>query len=351
MRKSAEYDLVALEDDLKFFPQYKAVFLYRLSLPPTALAALQKIEGTLDESRMIRLNAEAERTKNYSRAADLYFGGASDSADSFSHKLMRWTARHLGTRRFFLAARRSCRCSAWNHRQSGRLSRADNPRSHDRIQTIPSLALLALLVPFRSSESVRAPPSPPFSLRSAADRAQHRDRLAGYRSLARESAVALGLTRCATAQNLFADRLALHSRRNKNKRRHQHRNSHARRAHRRGRTRRADFKRIESQRSRHHSAGCDSGRHSRVARAMVVRFARPRFDSKRIAFVMIAATAILRAGIPACHPINIGKQERLPSNSERSEMRNDVDYGMAIASINPATGELTKVSTRIPTAN
>ena len=49
------------------------MFLYRLDLPPRASAALQSLEGTLDENRMIRLNAEAERTKSYARAADLYF--------------------------------------------------------------------------------------------------------------------------------------------------------------------------------------------------------------------------------------------------------------------------------------
>src|SRR6266480_1025349 len=70
--KIGENDLVVLEDDLQFFPQYKAVFLYRLTLPPKVLAILRTIEGTLDENRMIKLNAEAERTKNYARAADLY---------------------------------------------------------------------------------------------------------------------------------------------------------------------------------------------------------------------------------------------------------------------------------------
>src|SRR5216110_1309743 len=69
--KIGEYDLVTLEDDLQFFPCYNAVFLYRLSLPTPAVAALRKLEGTLDETRMIRLNAEAERTRNYARAANL----------------------------------------------------------------------------------------------------------------------------------------------------------------------------------------------------------------------------------------------------------------------------------------
>ncbi|HEX8491022.1 MAG TPA: glycine betaine ABC transporter substrate-binding protein, partial [Chthoniobacterales bacterium] len=98
--KIGENDLVVLEDDLQFFPQYKAVFLYRLTLPPNAVAVLRKLEGTLDGKRMIKLNAEAERTKNYARAADLYFtdGASSQSTtigESFSHKLWRWTARHL----------------------------------------------------------------------------------------------------------------------------------------------------------------------------------------------------------------------------------------------------------------
>ncbi len=57
--KIAENDLIALEDDLHFFPQYEAVFLYRLSLAPRALAALRQLEGTLDEARMIRLNARS----------------------------------------------------------------------------------------------------------------------------------------------------------------------------------------------------------------------------------------------------------------------------------------------------
>ena len=48
--KIGENDLVALEDDLHFFPQYKAVFLYRLDVPPAALSAVRKLEGTIDES-------------------------------------------------------------------------------------------------------------------------------------------------------------------------------------------------------------------------------------------------------------------------------------------------------------
>src|SRR6266487_3983630 len=62
--KIAEYDLVVLEDDVGFFPKYEAVFLFQMSMRKEAIAALRKLEGTLDEARMIQLNAEAERTKN-----------------------------------------------------------------------------------------------------------------------------------------------------------------------------------------------------------------------------------------------------------------------------------------------
>jgi osmoprotectant transport system permease protein len=150
--KIGENDLVVLEDDLQFFPQYKAVFLYRLTLPPKAISVLRKLEGTLDEARMIRLNAEAERTKNYARAADLYFQNSASAqplrtGETFTHKLVRWTTRHLELAGISLllsiivgiplgiAASRG-----------GALGQAILAVT-GAVQTIPSLALLALLVP------------------------------------------------------------------------------------------------------------------------------------------------------------------------------------------------------------
>src|SRR6266436_6561180 len=97
--KIEQNDLFVLEDDLHFFPKYEAVFLFRSSTRADAIAAMRRLEGTLDATRMIRLNAEAERTKNYTRAADLYFEGSARSPnslnDSFPRKLSRWTLRHL----------------------------------------------------------------------------------------------------------------------------------------------------------------------------------------------------------------------------------------------------------------
>jgi osmoprotectant transport system permease protein len=159
--KIAEYDLVALEDDEHFFPQYKAVFLYRLNLPTAAIKSLQSLAGTLDEHRMIRLNAEAELTKNYARAAELYFqgpegrasarpgtiGSSSLQMESFLHKLMRWSARHLELAGFslVLAILVGVPLGIWASR-GGAIGHAILAFV-GIVQTIPSLALLALLVP------------------------------------------------------------------------------------------------------------------------------------------------------------------------------------------------------------
>lgn len=55
--------LRVLTDDRAYFPRYDAVVLYRLDVPtrwPQAWAALQKLEGRIDERAMIAMNARAE---------------------------------------------------------------------------------------------------------------------------------------------------------------------------------------------------------------------------------------------------------------------------------------------------
>lgn len=59
----AALDLTVLADDGQFFPRYDAVLLYRLDLPqrhPRAWAALQTLRGRIDENAMIAMNAQAE---------------------------------------------------------------------------------------------------------------------------------------------------------------------------------------------------------------------------------------------------------------------------------------------------
>ncbi len=59
----ADLGLVTLQDDENYFPRYDAVLLYRADLPTRAPQAWQKIaalEGRIDVTRMIAMNAQAE---------------------------------------------------------------------------------------------------------------------------------------------------------------------------------------------------------------------------------------------------------------------------------------------------
>ena len=148
--KISEHQLIALEDDLRFFPQYKAVFLYRLDLPQNVIAGLRSLEGTINEKRMIELNAAAERLKNYARAADLYFSESTSSGsgeESFPHKLWRWTARHLQLAGSSLLLAVAIGIPLGIAASRGGVIGHVILGFAGAVQTIPSLALLALLVP------------------------------------------------------------------------------------------------------------------------------------------------------------------------------------------------------------
>ena len=149
--KIEQNDLLVLEDDLQFFPKYEAVFLFRSSTRADAIAALRRLESTLDETRMIRLNAEAERTKNYARAAGLYFERSPRSItalnDSFPRKLARWTLRHLQLAGFSLLLSIVVGIPLGIVASRGGAVGQVILGFAGVVQTIPSLALLALLVP------------------------------------------------------------------------------------------------------------------------------------------------------------------------------------------------------------
>ena len=110
------------------------------------------MEGTLNERRMIQLNAEAERTKNYARAADLYFRDSSSPqtrsiGESFAHKLWRWTSRHLELAGISLLLSILVGVPLGIAASRGGALGQVILSVTGAIQTIPSLALLALLVP------------------------------------------------------------------------------------------------------------------------------------------------------------------------------------------------------------
>jgi osmoprotectant transport system permease protein len=149
--KIGQNDLVLLQDDLEFFPKYKAVFLYRLALPPKAIAGLRSLEGSLNENQMIRLNGEAERAKNYATAAKLYFGESSATQgradESFPDKMVRWTSRHIELAGISLLFSILVGIPLGILASRGGITGHFILAATGVVQTIPSLALLALLVP------------------------------------------------------------------------------------------------------------------------------------------------------------------------------------------------------------
>jgi len=59
----ADLGLVVLEDDRRHFPRYDAVWVYRLDLAerlPGAMEALRRLTGVIDERDMVRMNAAVE---------------------------------------------------------------------------------------------------------------------------------------------------------------------------------------------------------------------------------------------------------------------------------------------------
>lgn len=75
--KIARYGIRVLDDDRRYFPRYDAVLFYRIDLPkrfPQAWAGILNLGGSIDEARMIALNAAVEIDgRTFAEAARTYF--------------------------------------------------------------------------------------------------------------------------------------------------------------------------------------------------------------------------------------------------------------------------------------
>lgn len=143
-----QFDLTVLKDDLGFFPKYRAVYLYRIGLSPKAVDALNSLGGKIDEPLMIKMNVYAAKKQDYANAAAILFKQeGSVAAPNMWRSIGENTVRHLelvGISMGFailigipLGIRASRR--GWFSQLI--------MSSTGVVQTIPSLALLALLVP------------------------------------------------------------------------------------------------------------------------------------------------------------------------------------------------------------
>lgn len=145
--------LVLLEDDLDYFPEYRAAFFARGDLAPDAVAILNLLAGRIDDARMRALNLAAlapgtsipEVASGFLADEGLVPAGA--STIRLLPQLWRNTARHLKLTfiALGLAAVTGVGLAALVHRQR---AVADGfLHLTGLVQTIPSIALLALLIP------------------------------------------------------------------------------------------------------------------------------------------------------------------------------------------------------------
>jgi osmoprotectant transport system substrate-binding protein/osmoprotectant transport system permease protein len=160
--KIAKYKLRVLAADRHFFPDYGAVLVYRLDVPqrfPAAWAALQELQGKISAEAMVAMNAQAElegqgfadiAARYLARSGAAQAGGRSRVgflALLFGNDFWRLTRQHLLLVFVSLAAAVivGIPLGVW----AARSPRVAQPILSlvGLIQTIPSLALLAFLIP------------------------------------------------------------------------------------------------------------------------------------------------------------------------------------------------------------
>jgi osmoprotectant transport system permease protein len=147
------YDLKVLEDDLGYFPEYLAAPLVRTDLPDSVLTAIDSLAGRIDAARMQAMNAEvvfAERSFASVANEFLVAEGLSEvrsDTDSFLRALGRNTLQHLKlTVTALLGAVLFGIGLSLLVFRNAMLSRAVTYFC-GLLQTVPSIALLALLIP------------------------------------------------------------------------------------------------------------------------------------------------------------------------------------------------------------
>ncbi|MGH8739819.1 MAG: glycine betaine ABC transporter substrate-binding protein [Burkholderiales bacterium] len=161
--KIERYRITVLADDRNFFPSYAAVLLHGLGAPqrfPEAFAAFRKLEGTLDNRTMVRLNARAEIDKlPFAQVAAEHLGGSAKGARSlwsavFAPDFGRLMGEHLGLVFGSLAVATLAGIPLGIAAARYRLLAQPLLAATGLIQTIPSLALLAFLIPLTGAIGV-----------------------------------------------------------------------------------------------------------------------------------------------------------------------------------------------------
>jgi len=150
--------LRVLEDDLHHFPDYRAVLLVRSDLErrvPGAGAALEQLRGAIDARTMIALNArarldhvpESRVAADFLRSAAGGRGGTERSEPGWARRVVARLGEHLTLVAIALGLSLGVAVPlgvlAARHRRTGQVVLA----AVGVVQTIPSLALLVLMIP------------------------------------------------------------------------------------------------------------------------------------------------------------------------------------------------------------
>jgi osmoprotectant transport system permease protein len=161
--KIERYAIVALDDDRKFFPPYDAVLLYRTDTPtrfPREMQLLKALEGRIDAATMVKLNARAEIDKvSFADVAREYLGAKVEARRGlwsavFAPDFGRLLAEHLGLVFGSLALAALIGIPLGLLAARTRWLAQPILVATGVLQTIPSLALLAFLIPLTGTIGV-----------------------------------------------------------------------------------------------------------------------------------------------------------------------------------------------------
>lgn len=158
--KIRQYGLRVLDDDRHYFPRYDAVLLYRLDLPqrsPRAWRKLQGLEGRITTDAMIAMNAQAElEGQPFTRIAHDWLAGGSAQPGmqrdgllqkTFGNGFAQLARQHLLL--VLTAVLLGCVAGVPLGVLAALAPRLRQPvlAVAGMLQTVPSLALLAILIP------------------------------------------------------------------------------------------------------------------------------------------------------------------------------------------------------------
>jgi len=149
--KIRKFNLRVLKDDLDYFPVYQAVWVARKAFVdryPAQWQALRNLEGTVDESTMLDMNAKADiQKKSLTQIAAEFRGARARVSDSLASRLVHRTVEHLWlvaiSLLFSIVIGVPLGIAAVRFHAAGQAILLLSAM----IQTVPSLALLCFLIP------------------------------------------------------------------------------------------------------------------------------------------------------------------------------------------------------------